>query len=214
MSKKNHEHDLNKHRLHEDAPDATRNQKAESKTDSAPANEANGDDRIDISNGQKAKTTEPGVEHWRAEAEKFKNEYLYQMAEFENYKRNVIKERSELRKYGSERLVVEILSGLDLLDKALESNLNAENLESFRKGIELTSTHFKSMLQKFGVEELPAKGVAFDPNIHEALSSEASKEIQPGHISQVFRKPYKLYDRVVRPGQVVVARAPTETKSE
>ena len=120
----------------------------------------------------------------------------------------------DLRKYGAERLIVDILGGLDLLDRALESKLTAENFESFRKGIELTSSQLKSTLQKFGVEELPAKGVAFDPAMHEALSSEETAQTPAGFISQVFRKPYKLFERVVRPGQVVVARAPSQSKPE
>ncbi len=202
MSKKSQDHDLNKHRLHEE--NSSSGQKPDSETPPST-------DSAENSNVQKLKTDE---EHWRAEAEKFKNEYLYLMAEFENYKKNVIKERSDMRKYGSERLVVEILNGLDLLDKALESNLSADTLESFRKGIELTSSHFKTMLQKFGVEELPAKGAAFDPTMHEALSSEETRDVPSGHISQVYRKPYKLHERVIRPGQVVVARSPSETKTE
>ena len=207
MSKKSHENDLNKHRLHENPSD-------ESQRHDLGSDEITQDSAKENSNVQKIKSDDFGVEHWRAEAEKFKNEYLYLMAEFENYKKNVIKERSDLRKYGSERLVVEILNGLDLLDKALESKLNADTLESFRKGIELTSSHFKSMLQKFGVEELPAKGAAFDPTMHEALSSEETRDVPAGHISQVYRKPYKLHERVIRPGQVVVARTPSENKSE
>ena len=201
MSKKHNENDLNKHRLHEE-------------TNSSDGTYDLGKDAPAPDNVQKLKPDDLGSEHWRGEAEKFKNEYLYLMAEFENYKKNVIKERSDMRKYGSERLIVEILNGLDLLDKALETKVSSENVDSFRKGIELTSTHFKSMLQKFGVEELPAKGAAFDPNMHEALSSEETRDVPAGHISQVYRKPYKLHERVVRPGQVVVAREPSEKKSE
>ena len=194
MSKKHNENDLNKHRLHEE-------------TNSSDGTYDLGKDAPAPDNVQKLKPDDLGSEHWRGEAEKFKNEYLYLMAEFENYKKNVIKERSDMRKYGSERLIVEILNGLDLLDKALETKVSSENVDSFRKGI-------KSMLQKFGVEELPAKGAAFDPNMHEALSSEETRDVPAGHISQVYRKPYKLHERVVRPGQVVVAREPSEKKSE
>ncbi len=201
MSKKHNESDLNKHRLHEDEAQAE-----------PSGNE--GEKKPEKISEKNAKPDELGTDHWRGEAEKFKNEYLYLMAEFENYKKNVIKERSDLRKYGSERLVVEILNGLDLLDKALETKVSSENFDGFRKGIELTSTHFKSMLQKFGVEELPAKGAAFDPNFHEALSSEETRDVPAGHISQVYRKPYKLHERVIRPGQVVVARTPNENKAD
>ena len=56
----------------------------------------------------------------------------------------------------------------------------------------------------------PAQGKAFDPNIHEALSSEDSREVSPGHVLRVFKKPYKLHDKVIRPGQVVVAKTPAQ----
>src|SRR5258708_6782172 len=122
----------------------------ESRTDGKNSGDTSGD----ATNVKNLKTDVNSVDYWRTEAEKFKNEYLYLMAEFENYKKNVIKERSDLRKYGSERLVVEVLNGIDLLDRALDSNVTGDNVDSFRKGIELTSQQFKAMLQKFGVEEL------------------------------------------------------------
>lgn len=146
------------------------------------------------------------VAELKAEADKFKNEYLYLRAEFENFKRQVIKERSDLRKYGSERLVVDLLNVLDIFDTALNTDVSAESFADFRKGVELTAAELKSTLQRHGVEELPAKGQPFDPNVHEALSSEETDDAPSGTITQVFKKPYKLHDRIVRPGQVVVAK--------
>ncbi len=146
------------------------------------------------------------VESFRAEAEKMKNEYLYLRAEFENFKKNMIKERSDLRKYGSERLIVDLLNVLDLLETALATEINSERIANFKKGVELTATELKAILLRHGVEELPAHGKAFDPGAHEALSSEETDRVPEGHVSQVFKKPYKLHDRVVRHGQVVVAK--------
>jgi molecular chaperone GrpE len=140
------------------------------------------------------------------ELAKAKNDYLYLRAEFENYKRNSIKERSDLLKYGSERLWVDLLNVLDNFERATESKITPENLATFVKGIEMTYQDFKNVLSKFGVTEVPSMGAAFDPNIHEALSSEETEEVTPGHISRVFKKPYKLHERVIRPGQVIVAK--------
>ncbi len=141
-----------------------------------------------------------------AELMKFKNDYLYLAAEFENYKKNSIKERSDLRRFGAERLAVDILEVVDIFEKALATEVTAENFDSFRKGIELTATQLKVALSKNGIEEIPALGKAFDPAVFEALSSEVSADLPPGHISRVFRKPYKLHDRVIRHGQVIVAK--------
>jgi molecular chaperone GrpE len=142
----------------------------------------------------------------KAEVEKFKKDYLYLLAEFENHKKHMIKERSELRKFGAERLIVDLLGVLDIFDTALGSEMTAENIGNFRKGIEMTASELRSVLQRHGVEEIPAEGKPFDPAIHEALSSEETDSVAIGHITRVFKKPFKLHDRVIRPGQVVVAK--------
>ncbi len=148
------------------------------------------------------------TEELKAQVEKYKNDYLYLRAEFDNYRRNVIKERADLIKYGSERLVVDVLGVLDNFERALEVKPNAENLATYSKGIEMTQTELKNVLQKYGVSEVQSKGLPFDPAVHEALSSEETSEVKPGFISRVFKKPYKLHDKVIRPGQVVVAKEP------
>lgn len=142
----------------------------------------------------------------KAQAEKNKNDYLYLRAEFENYKKHAIKERSDLLKFGAERVMVELLNVLDNFERALETKATAENLNQYVKGIELTANELKSVLNKFGVSEVESLGKNFDPQIHEALSSEETTEFSPGQISRVFKKPYKLHDKVIRPGQVVVAK--------
>ena len=145
-----------------------------------------------------------------AQLAKAKNDFLYLYAEFENYKKNAIKERSDLRKYGSERLVVDLLNVLDIFETALELDPKPENMAQFRKGIEMTATELRATLQRNGIEEVPALGAPFDPNFHEALSSEETADLAPGHVARVFKKPYRLHERVVRPGQVVVAKAKGE----
>ena len=144
----------------------------------------------------------------QALAEKYKNDFLYLKAEFENYKRNVIKERSELLKYGSERLLVEVLGVIDNFERALQTKATPENFAQYVKGVEMTAGELRSALQKFGVQEVPALGQDFDPNLHEALSSEETSQYAPGQVSKVLRKPYRLHEKVIRPAQVLVAKKP------
>jgi len=70
---------------------------------------------------------------------KLKNEYLYLRAEFDNFRKNSIKERSELVKYGPERLASGLLDVLDIFEKALSAEVTSENLDSFIEGINMTS---------------------------------------------------------------------------
>ncbi len=142
------------------------------------------------------------------QSEKFKNDYLYLRAEFENYKRNALKERSELLKYSGEKFIRDFLEVVDNFERALETNVTAENFQTFRQGIEMTAQELKNLLQKHSVTEVPSAGAAFDPTVHEALGSEPSNNIEAGHITKVFKKPYKLHDKVIRTGQVVVAVKP------
>ncbi len=146
----------------------------------------------------------------KAEAERCRNDNLYLRAEFDNYKKQMIKESSEQRKYGSQRLAVDLLNVLDIFDTALTTENSPENSATFRKGIEMTASELRNTLQRHGIEEIPAQGRVFDPSQHEALTSQETNDVASGTITQVFKKPYKLYDRIIRPGQVVVAKPKAE----
>ncbi len=159
-----------------------------------------------VANGAAALDQESELQKAQGQAEKFKNEYMYLRAEFENYKRNVIKERSDLVKYGTERLIRDLLEIMDNFERALQMTVSAENFQTFAQGVQMTAQELRSMLTKHGVTELKTHGEAFDPNTQEALSSEPSSEMAPGHVLRVFKKAYKLHDKIVRPAQVVVAK--------
>jgi len=143
-----------------------------------------------------------------ADLAKAKSEYLYLMADFDNYRKNAIKERSDLTKYGSERFVREFLTVFDNFERALETEISADNVESFRAGVTMIAGEFKSLLQRFGVEEIKSEGEQFDPSKHEALSSEPREDLPAGHVARVFKKAYKMHDKLIRPAQVTVSTAP------
>ncbi len=146
----------------------------------------------------------------KAEVEKSKKDYLYLLAEFDNYRKNAIKERSELTKYGSERFIREFLDLFDNFERALETEVNEGNFESFRQGVQMTAGELRSLLGRFGVEEVKAEGLPFDPNKHEALTSEPRDDMPAGNVAKVFKKAYKMHDKLIRPAQVTVATAPVK----
>lgn len=137
--------------------------------------------------------------------DKAKSDHLYLLAEFDNYRKNAIKDRSDLLKYGHERLARDLVATLDNFDRALAMEVTAENFKQFVDGMKMTAQELTSLLQKNGIEEIPSHNKAFNPAHHEALSSEPTDKVEPGTITQVFSKPYKIHDRILRPGQVVVA---------
>lgn len=160
----------------------------------------------DLGSDNATASEEVSTETLQKNLDTLKTEQLYLRAEFDNYRKQMIKERSDLLKFGAERLIVALLDVIDNFERALHSEVKEDNVESFRKGVELTAAELKDVLERFGVRSLPAEGQPFDPSLHEALSSEETDRLPPGHITQVFRQAYKLHDRLIRPAQVVVAK--------
>lgn len=148
------------------------------------------------------------------EALKWKNDFLYLKAEFENHKRHSLKERSDLLKFGSERIARDILEVVDNFERALQTKISPETLQTFKVGIEMTAKELKEVLAKHGIHEVPSEGLPFNPAHHEAISSEPTNTIPAGHVARVFKKPYKLHDKIIRTGQVVVAATPTTPQGE
>jgi molecular chaperone GrpE len=159
-------------------------------------------------NGKNKDDAEPNINQLKADLEKAKSDYLYLLAEFDTYRRNAVKERSDLVKYGAEKFIREFLNVYDNFERALETELAEDNMESFRAGVRMIADEFKSLLSRFGVEEIKAQGEIFDPAKHEALSSEPRDDLPSGHIATVFKKAYKLHDKLIRPAQVTVSTAP------
>lgn len=163
--------------------------------------DANGSDSFDVSKE---------VQSLQEQAEKYKNDYLYLRAEFENYKKHMIKERSELMKYGAERVARDLLGVIDNFERALAVQVTPENAPMFRQGVEMTASELRQALSRHGITEVAAEGQPFDPAVHEALSSEVSATVPSGHVLRVFQKAYKLHDKLIRPAQVVVAKSAGE----
>lgn len=139
------------------------------------------------------------------EAEKWKNDFLYLRAELDNIKKHHLKERSDLIKYGSERLIVALLEVVDNFDRALQTPFSTENLENLKTGFELIGKELSSCLERFGVKVENPEGKPFDPMSHEALGSEPSDSIPEGHVVKAFKKAYRLHDKMIRPAQVIIA---------
>jgi molecular chaperone GrpE len=174
-------------------------------SDDTEKNDEKTDVNVDFSEGAE-EAGDFSEDALREELNKAKNEYLYLRAEFDNYRRQATKERSELIRFAGERLAKDLLDTLDIFDSALAAEVTETNFKNFVSGIELTAQQLRSTLAKHQIIELPSQGVVFDPNLHEALSSEVTSAVPAGHVSRVFKKAYKFHDKIIRPAQVVVAK--------
>ena len=146
-------------------------------------------------------SAEVDVDDLKAQLQKASNDQLYLRAEFDNFRKQSIRERAELLKYGGERMARDLLDTLDIFETALSNEVTAENYQTFVEGIKLTAHQLTTTLQKHGITEVPCEGEAFDPTLHEALASEPTDKVPAGHITKVFKKTYKYHDKALRVGQ-------------
>ena len=129
-------------------------------------------------------------------------------AELVNYKRRTDNERIEHGKYSNSRLIGKILPVMEELDLAVTHAGEGGPNDSWLEGVKLIQRKLSTLLQSEGVQEIETVGIQFNPVEHEALGTEPTAEYPPGYITQAIRPGYRLYDRVVQPAQVMVAREP------
>ena len=129
--------------------------------------------------------------------------YMRLMADFQNYKKRVEKEKNDIYSYANEKIVTELLAVLDNFERALDAGNDAP--ESFLKGMELIFKQLYDVMEKAGTKEIEALGCDFDPNFHNAVMTEDSEEYESGKVTAVLQKGYMLNGRVIRPSMVKVA---------
>ena len=141
----------------------------------------------------------------KAKAEENYNKFLYAMADFENYKKRVERQLADISMAGKKSVLKKILPVLDNLERALAFKDDAAGL---RGGLEATLRGFESMLESEGVKCVPLKGGRFDPKLAEAIGAQAPPPgVADETVLEEAQKAYVIGEDVLRPGQVIVAKA-------
>ena len=152
---------------------------------------------------EKAEAAEEQKEEKEAEPEEDGDaKYLRLMADFQNYKKRVEKEKKDLYSYANEKLVTELLAVLDNFERALA---HEDPGNGFKEGMEMIFKQLMDVLEKSGLAEIAALGEDFDPNFHNAVMTEETEEYESGKVSGVMQKGYTLNGKVIRPSMVKVA---------
>jgi molecular chaperone GrpE len=138
------------------------------------------------------------------ERDELKDQLLRARAEFLNFQKRAKQQADEIRAYAVGSLAGDLLDPLDNLDRAIEA-LRASGVEGITAGLEMVSRQLLEILAKHGVELIPAQGQPFDPNIHDAMIQQPSREHPEGTVVAEFGKGYKIRDRVLRPSKVAVS---------
>jgi molecular chaperone GrpE len=158
---------------------------------------------------EKAETTkekkDDTLEKLETEARQWHDKYLRLSAEFDNYRKRTLKEKTDLIRTANEDLLKDILSVVDDFDRGVEHLDKSEDQDALKKGIHLIHNKFKEFLKQKGIKEIEAKEQTFDLDYHEAVTKiPAPSEDMKGKVVDVIEKGYTLNDKVIRYAKVVV----------
>ncbi len=144
------------------------------------------------------------IAQWERENAEGKEKSLRSMAEFENYRRRSIQEKSDWIKLATQNLAQEVCDVMDNFERALAQLTDADREHSFIKGVMQIEQQLRSVLGREGVCKIEAQGKEFDPSLHEALAHIPS-EFDANLIAAVIQNGYTMHDKVLRPVRVAVS---------
>lgn len=134
------------------------------------------------------------------------DQLLRHVADMENFRKRLEKERVDLKEFANESLLKELLPVVDNLELALSHGQQQEANAAFLQGVENVLKGFHQVLTKFGVTPIEALGEKFDPAFHNAVMQQEDDTVADQTILQELQKGYLLKNRLLRPAMVVVAR--------
>ena len=154
---------------------------------------------------EKELSVEEQLDAAKKEIEELNDKLLRKIAEFDNYRKRTLKEKTELILNGGEKTIIAILPVIDDMERALRNMQNADNVAAVLEGVELIYKKFMDILGKQGVSVIETKDADFDVDVHEAIAQlPAPTEELKGKVMDCTLTGYKLNDKVIRHAQVVV----------
>jgi molecular chaperone GrpE len=158
---------------------------------------------------ENAASSVAAAEDWQKKHDEVKEKLLWMTADFENYKKRALKDKEDHLKFSQVGLLQEVLVVADNLERALAAlpaDDNDKGLLSLKQGVELTLKQFNSILAKYNVTKIKAKGEKFDPRLHEVMFQEETTEFPDGTVLDELQSGYQLHDRILRPAMVKIAK--------
>lgn len=198
--------EFNKENLN--SSESVENEELKASNEASQVNDEAAYDAQNASEESSQETTKPLSELEQAQAlvEEYKDKYLRQVAEFDNYRKRVIKEKAELIKNGGEKVISAILPIVDDFERASENMAKMEDVAAVKEGVELIIEKFLTTLHKEGLEKIDAVGQPFDVDYHEAIAMVPSpSDDMKGKVIDCVQTGYKLNDKVIRHAKVAVA---------
>lgn len=157
-------------------------------------------------NSESSKEKDP-LQKAEDEIADLKNQLLYKVAEFENYRKRTLKERAELILNGGEKFITAILPVLDDMERAIENGAKTDDPAVLREGMELIYQKFMKTLESQGVSKIETTDADFDTDVHEAVAMVPGMgDDKKGKVIDCLQQGYKLNDKVIRHAKVAVGQ--------
>ena len=173
--------------------------------EAAPKNDAT------ATNGAPSAETAPAEDDFeglQADLDRFRDLALRSQADFENYKKRSAREKEEAIKYANSSLLEKLIAIVDNFELGLEAARAEGEKSPVFSGMSMVLKQLMDFLADSGLQPIDATGQQFDPNLHEAIAHEPSKEFPEGVVVRQTRRGYKMKDRLLRPSSVVVSSGP------
>ncbi len=164
---------------------------------------------VDETNVEEEKVVEISeLDKVKAEAENFKGKYYYLAAELDNTRKRFERERQNFVKFGNEKILKELISVTDNLDRTVDSikTEGDEKIQSIVDGVKMIQKQFYDVLNANGLEQIDCLGKDFDPNFHEAMAQQPAEDKKDGEIIIEYQKGYLLNGRLLRASKVIVSK--------
>ena len=199
-----------KENVNENANETINENANENVKENENANE-NGSENVEINNEdvnvEESVDLEAKLKEAEEKAAELNDRYLRLSAEFDNYRKRTLKEKTELILNGGEKALSSILPVVDDMERAMQNMEKATDVEAVREGVELIYTKFMQTLEQNGVKPIPTEGQALDTDYHEAVALiDAPSEELKGKILDCVQRGYTLNDKVIRHAKVVIGK--------
>lgn len=191
--------------------DAVQDTAAEETIEEIVENKPNSDEGVPseetVNSEQETGETANSAEIEKLQAEVLENQQriLRVQADFDNFRRRTQKEKEELGKYASSKLITELLPVIDNFERALQASEENAEFESFSKGVSMIFRQLESVLAAEGLSAMKSVGEPFNPEYHQAIMQVESEEYEEGIVVEEVQKGYMLKDKVLRPAMVKVS---------
>ena len=166
---------------------------------------------------EEEKAPEPGtlIASLRDEVEELKDQLLRKQADFENFRKRLLRDREDAIRYANSSLLLDLVETMDNFERAIKSSEESKDFETFYTGIDMIEKQLTNMLEsKYGLKRFESAGEEFDPELHEAITAEESADVTTQTVIDDLQKGYMLYDRVLRHSKVRVAMPAAEKPVE